>query len=1108
MNLIKAQAMGAIPVTSRQPNSSFPEVCGRYDLGPPVPEGAVAIQSDPAWFQQWVDAMVHAASTPPEQLEAHRLAMVKTARETFDWRAIVATWHDEFLHKSTKQQRRRALERQEARASAATAGLVQPSATEANPSGASACADAGGAHGDSVAFSFGNGAAISGTRFPPVADASAQLPHEESSQLPPPPPPPPPSPPPTPSVPPPQEAPSPPPSPPPLPSARAPKRQKAAAESAKGSKKRNAPAARAGNAPASQRRCGEAGTADARMAAGRRAFSSQKLAEAFDCFLSAAQMAPDASESAEAWYMAGGMHVVSGQPKEAMSHFERALVGKPDHPHALFELGNAHLALGAPGKSLPLFSRAATAFSRLVKAGKVEGDAHLLPTALSNLGNALNDLNRPEEALAAFERAAASPPPICLAFNGLSNAYETAGRFDDARDASIKATRLLPDCEYAYYNLGRLTRSAGLAGESIAAFSGAFKLKPNEARYVNGLGTALQSIGRNAEATSAYLTAIRLQPSWGSPYRNLGLVFNDAGGRAHEAIWWFTRTVELEPTSAETYCDMGTAGLELGQQVEALERYRYALTLAPDNALAHANEVHLATKLCSWQNAEAKHRQLRVLLHDLLARVEARKAMPLQPAPHLFLPPYHALAYDGVSPSSLVRLATAYADHAAERSGASAAPPRPFPSALDTTYWLKARGMTSQGSPEGAPAAALGTRLTVGYLTTDFGDHPTSHLMRSVWKIQRDLGRSRAICFARSDDGSAQRAYIARTCEEFVDLTQHSWSEAAAEIRKRKVMVLVDLNGHCGRPQFELLSLRPAPVQISYMGHPGTSGASYVQYLLTDRLSAPPNARQQFSEHLLSLHIWHVTDYRFASNFAQLGTPPSGAPPAGPPMPWPAEANRKMLGLPADDIFVFATFSQLYKVTPPMYSTWINALKRATTSRLWMLQFPLPAATSLGQHAAAEGVHMSRLLSAPTAERSFHLARISLANLCLDTSPYNGHTTTGDATWMGTPSLTLRGDQMQSRIAAGYAMNAGCPQLISRSYREYEELASAVARRPSTARAVRECLARHRWTSAAFDTRRWVHTFDEGARMMWELQRQKTEPMHLLLPNARHVANV
>ena len=481
---------------------------------------------------------------------------------------------------------------------------------------------------------------------------------------------------------------------------------------------------------------------------------------------------------------------------------------------------------------------------------------------------------------------------------------------------------------------------------------------------------------------------------------------------------------------------------------------------------------------------------LLALAADMLARASHRA--PLEPAPHLFLPPYHALAYEAFSPALLRALAVTYAERAAMTA---AAPPAPPPDVLGAE--LRA-----------AAALAADRRPVVGYVTPDFGEHPTSHLLRSVWRLQRAAGRVRAVCLARSPpDGSPNRRHIEATCEEFVELGGLGYREAAAAINARRVQLLVDLNGHCGRPQFELLSLRPAPLQLTYMGHPGTSGAPYVQYVAVDSIVAPPRLAPHFSERLLTLPQWHATDYRDAHAFAALGEPPAGAPPAGPRLAWPAGATRALVetevggarreGLPAA-AFVLATFNQLYKVGGTFWHAWANALRRAPRALLWILEFPRPAAANLAAQAAASGVRAARLRTARTAERGFHLARASLADLALDTAPYNGHTTAGDAVWMGTPLLTLPGDGMHARVGASYVANAGCPQLITHSVRQYEHVAVQLAQRPAVFDALRARLARHRWTAAAFDTARWVRAFDDGVHMIVENHRRGLPAKHLL----------
>jgi len=843
------------------------------------------------------------------------------------------------------------------------------------------------------------------------------------------------------------------------------------------------------------------------MEAATRALGEGDVQIAFACFQSASRASPT---MADAWYMQGGVFVMVGNPQAATPFFEHATALRPDHAEAWFELGNAHLAQGQPRRAEAALAASARAIADAEAAGgggdrgataaRWGGKAglELLPTVVSNLGNALLEMDRAAEAVTRYEESVAMRPPLCIAFNGLSNAFEHLGRYEAAQDACARGIRALPSCDLAYYNLGRLLRAAqDRQAEAAAAHRAAMRLVPANAQYVNAYGTALQSED-NARAGRAYRRALALAPSWSAPYRNLGLLEYEEG-RSEAALALFARVVQLEPTSVDTYTDMGTAYLERRDLLGSLAEYERALRLQPTNRLAHANLVYLRTKLCEWRARPLVMARLHDLADELLDAANGVGRSPLAPAPHLFLPPYHALAYEGFTPTRLRALAALYAGRAAMTS---AAPPTPPPAELGAQ--LRAA----------AALAAADRRPVVGYVTPDFGDHPTSHLMRSVWRLQGAAGRVRAVCFARTpSDGSPNRLHIEASCEEFVDLSSVGYREAAAAINARRVQLLVDLNGHCGRPQFELLSLRAAPLQLTYMGHPGTSGAAYVQYVVVDVVTTPPTRRfaAHFSEKLVALPQWHVTDYRDAHAFDALGTPPRGAPTAGRRLKWPPQARRAVVetqpigggaaveGLPAA-AFVMATFNQLYKVSAPFWHVWCNALRRAPRGLLWVLEFPRTAADNLAAEAAAAGVRTARLRTARTAERGFHLARAAVADLALDTAPYNGHTTAGDAVWMGTPLLTLPGDGMQTRVGASYATAAGCAQLVVRSLRQYEHVAAALASGRHRARfdALRGCLARHRWTSAAFDTARWVSAFDDAVHMIVDNHRRGLAPKHML----------
>lgn len=213
--------------------------------------------------------------------------------------------------------------------------------------------------------------------------------------------------------------------------------------------------------------------------------------------------------------------------------------------------------------SLQAFVRSVASFKMLVARGNT---APLLPTVLNNLGNVLLDQQRPAEAHAHYVHAAALEPPVCLVFNGLSNALEGLGRFNEAVAACKRGVHRLPSCDLAYYNLGRLLRSAERNEEAPLAYRVAVALSPREPRYINGLGTAMHGAGRVVEAGAAYHLAAQLAPEWSAPCRNLGLLDFEAK-RLRKALIWFRKTVTIEPMSAETYTDMGTAYLELGDQM-------------------------------------------------------------------------------------------------------------------------------------------------------------------------------------------------------------------------------------------------------------------------------------------------------------------------------------------------------------------------------------------------------------------------------------------------------------------------------------------------------------------------------------------------------------
>ncbi|MGH9579284.1 MAG: hypothetical protein ACRD3R_17735, partial [Terriglobales bacterium] len=309
--------------------------------------------------------------------------------------------------------------------------------------------------------------------------------------------------------------------------------------------------------------------------------------------------------------------------------------------------------------------------------------------------------------------------------------------------------------------------------------------------------------------------------------------------------------------------------------------------------------------------------------------------------------------------------------------------------------------------------------------------------------------------------------------DEMVDITRLGDGEAAAAIKRRKIDILVNLNGYFGRPRQGVFGLRACPVQVNYLGFPGTIGAGYIDYIIADSQVIPPEQKAFYTEKVVYLpDTYQVNDSR--RRIAER-------------MPTRAEA-----GLP-DSGFVFCCFNNNYKITPDMFDIWMRLLNKVPGSVLWLLEDNAAASRNLRREAEARGVASERLVFAKVIRLDEHLARHRLADLFLDTLPYNAHTTGSDALWAGLPLLTCQGTTFPGRVAASLLKAVGVPELITSSREEYEALALALATHPAQSAEIRAKLARNRTTHPLFDTDRFRRHIEAAYLAMWE-RAERGEP--------------
>ena len=377
-------------------------------------------------------------------------------------------------------------------------------------------------------------------------------------------------------------------------------------------------------------------------------------------------------------------------------------------------------------------------------------------------------------------------------------------------------------------------------------------------------------------------------------------------------------------------------------------------------------------------------------------------------------------------------------------------------------------------NPGGQHCVALATRrIRVGYLSAQFMAHAGASLIAELLE-RHDRSRFETIGLALCpDDASELRRRLHASFDVFRDLDAISDREAADQIRELEIDILVDLTGHSRGARLEILARRPAPIQVSWLGHAGTMGADFIDYVIGDPIVAPFTSQPHFVENIVQLpDCYLVTDT----------TRPLTAP----------GTTRSACGLP-DTGFVFCCFNNNYKVTAPVFERWMRILRAVDGSVLWLLRDNPAVERNLCREAQVRGVDPARLIFAPRVSASDHLARHGHTDLFLDTLPFNAHVTASDALWAGLPIVTCLGSAFAGRVAASLLHATGLPELITTDLDEYAQLALRLAREPDLLAELRSKLNANRSRCALFDTGRFARHLEAAYQAMWQ-RAQDGEP--------------
>jgi protein O-GlcNAc transferase len=545
--------------------------------------------------------------------------------------------------------------------------------------------------------------------------------------------------------------------------------------------------------------------------------------------------------------------------------------------------------------------------------------------------------------------------------------------------------------------------------------------------YIN-LGAISRAKGQLDDAITYYQKALRLNPNIPELHNNLGNAFREKG-QLDDAMICFKKALELNPSHASSYYNLGNILEEKGELDEAIICYQKTLLLNPDFSEACSKLTEQLQKICAWEEFNAMMAKLSELTRKAL--LTGRKPAET---------PFHNIARH-TNLSLNFDIAKSWS-HDMGRNMSN----------LKINFSSNLRRIDK-------------AKIVIGYLSNDFYDHATAHLMLSLFGLHNRYEFD-IFCYSYGkDDESYYRKRIQHDCDKFFDISSLSYIDAARWIYKDQVDILVDLKGHTKDNRLAICALRPAPIQVSYLGFPGTTGADFIDYIITDKIVTPEEYALYFSEKFVYMpHCYQVNDQ------SQLIAKKD----------W----KKGDLWLP-ESSFVFCSFNASYKIDPVMFDVWMRILRQVPESVLWLLISNQTAQKNLRREAEARGVKSERIIFAEKLSKDEHLARLQLADLALDTRIYNGHTTTSDALWAGVPVVTLQGTHFASRVSSSVLSAIGLPELITHSLKEFEALAVQLALNTADLHAIRQRLAKQRLIAPLFDTPRFVRNLESAYKEMW-----------------------
>ena len=744
------------------------------------------------------------------------------------------------------------------------------------------------------------------------------------------------------------------------------------------------------------------------------AFKTKATSDALDCIRRSLEIDP---ESREGWL---NLAIVLGEARqldEAIAACRRSLALGPED-------AKAHVVLGSLLNAAKNTTDAVAAFETALKLKPNQ------PSVLVKMGKLLLQSGQTAEAMTLCARARDLAPDLADVRDFERQILAETGNLGDAEALVAEQAQDPVERARLYDDLGNGLLKQRRFGEAVAFHQRAVACDPNSADLHFNLAVALDGAGQKREAIAAYQSALAIAPERADGYVKVGVLLrkmhlNDG------AITAFREAVRLDPKLVDAHYNLAVTLKLANRADDARAAFDHAVECAPQSLVIRFERIHLKRVACDWAGIEDEE------AHCIAMR--RKRQAPV--APFLLLP-----------------LDTSRADQLSAGKAFT-----------DVLGVPKTRRFTSYPN-----CSKPGGRIRIGYLSADFCSHATTILMAEVLeKADRSRFELVGYCFSR-DDKSAMRDRVKAAFDRFVEIRTMSDEDAAKLIHEDGIDILVDLKGYTQDGRSAILAYEPAPVQVNYLGYPGSMGCDFIDYIIGDPIVTPMAHQADYSERIVQLpHCYQPNDRQ--REIAE------------------TSHTRADHGLP-QDAFVFCSFNNNYKITPEIFSVWMRLLDRVPGSVLWTLIKNSVCRDNLRREAEARGIDPDRIVFADPVPNADHLARHRFADLFLDTAPCNAHTTASDALWAGLPVLTYLGETFAGRVAASLLSSMQLDELIARDVHDYERIALALAEDRGRLEAIRRKIAAVRDTSPLFDSTRYAKNLERAYETMVDIMRNGEAP--------------